>query len=201
MPLEARRAGPAASARRSRAAPSSCERLKPLPVEAVVRGYLIGSGWKDYQRTGAVCGIALPGGLRRRTACRSRSSRRRPRRPRASTTRTSAYARDRGIVGAGARGAGARARARALRARPTTRSRARHHHRGHEVRVRPRRATATLVADRRGADARLLALLAARTATRRARSPPSFDKQYVRDYLETLDWDKRPPGPAAAAPR
>ena len=39
-------------------------RLQPLPVEAVVRGYLIGSGWKDYQATGAVCGIALPPGLR-----------------------------------------------------------------------------------------------------------------------------------------
>jgi phosphoribosylaminoimidazole-succinocarboxamide synthase len=39
-------------------------KLKPLPVEAVVRGYLIGSGWKDYQKTGAVCGIALPAGLR-----------------------------------------------------------------------------------------------------------------------------------------
>ena len=38
-------------------------KLKPLPVEAVVRGYLIGSGWKDYQRSGAVCGIALPPGL------------------------------------------------------------------------------------------------------------------------------------------
>ncbi len=40
------------------------KRLKPLPLEAVVRGYLIGSGWKDYQRDGAVCGIALPAGLR-----------------------------------------------------------------------------------------------------------------------------------------
>jgi len=39
-------------------------RLRPLPVEAIVRGYLIGSGWKDYQKTGAVCGIALPAGLR-----------------------------------------------------------------------------------------------------------------------------------------
>ena len=38
-------------------------RLTPIPVEAVVRGYLIGSGWKDYQRTGAVCGIELPAGL------------------------------------------------------------------------------------------------------------------------------------------
>ena len=39
------------------------KRLKPLPLEAVVRGYLIGSGWKDYQATGAVCGIELPQGL------------------------------------------------------------------------------------------------------------------------------------------
>jgi len=40
------------------------KRLDMLPVECVVRGYLSGSGWKDYQRTGAVCGIALPAGLR-----------------------------------------------------------------------------------------------------------------------------------------
>ena len=40
------------------------KRLKPVPVEAIARGYLIGSGWKDYQRTGAVSGIALPDGLR-----------------------------------------------------------------------------------------------------------------------------------------
>lgn len=39
-------------------------RLKPLPVEAIVRGYIVGSGWKDYQRTGAICGIQLPAGLR-----------------------------------------------------------------------------------------------------------------------------------------
>jgi phosphoribosylaminoimidazole-succinocarboxamide synthase len=40
------------------------KRLQPLPVEAIVRGYLVGSGWKDYQATGAVCGIPLPGGLK-----------------------------------------------------------------------------------------------------------------------------------------
>ena len=39
------------------------KRLKPLPIEAIVRGYLVGSGWKDYKKTGAVCGIALPAGL------------------------------------------------------------------------------------------------------------------------------------------
>jgi len=40
------------------------KRLKPLPVEAIVRGYVAGSGWKDYQKTGAICGSALPDGLR-----------------------------------------------------------------------------------------------------------------------------------------
>ncbi len=39
-------------------------KLKPLPIEAIVRGYLVGSGWKDYQKTGTVCGISLPAGLR-----------------------------------------------------------------------------------------------------------------------------------------
>ena len=64
------------------------KKLKPLPVEAVVRGYIIGSGWKDYQATGAICGIQLPQGpASRRRSCPSRSSRRPPR-PRAATTRT-----------------------------------------------------------------------------------------------------------------
>jgi len=40
------------------------KKLKPLPIEAIVRGYLVGSGWKDYQKTGMVCGISLPVGLR-----------------------------------------------------------------------------------------------------------------------------------------
>ena len=40
------------------------KRLKPLPVEAIVRGYLVGSGWKEYSKTGSVCGIALPAGLK-----------------------------------------------------------------------------------------------------------------------------------------
>ena len=62
------------------------------PVECVARGYLAGSGLVDYQRTGAVCGVALPGGLRRRRrGCPSRSSPRPPRPPSATTTRTSSY--------------------------------------------------------------------------------------------------------------
>ena len=66
-------------------------KLKPLPVEAVVRGYLIGSGWKDYCKTGRVSGVALPPGSSSRNACASRSSRRAPKPRPASTTRTSRW--------------------------------------------------------------------------------------------------------------
>ena len=59
-------------------------------------------------------------------------------------------------------------------------------------------ADGKLVADRRGADARLVALLARRHVSA-GRTPPSFDKQYVRDYLETLDWGKTAPGPRLPA--
>ena len=50
-----------------------------IPFECVARGYLAGSGWAEYRKTGAVCGVRLPAGLSRRTGCPSRSSRRRPR--------------------------------------------------------------------------------------------------------------------------
>ena len=160
-----------------------------------MRGYLIGSGWKDYQQTGAVCGIALPAGLRQadrlpepiftpatkaeigapRREHRLRTRRRadRPRRspsrcatPRSrSTSAPPHYALPRGIIIADTK---------------------------FEFGVDD---DGTPDADRRGADAGFVALLAGRNVSRRARSPPSFDKQYVRDYLETLDWPKRPPAP------
>ena len=60
-------------------------RTEPVPIECVVRGYISGSGWKDYQKTGAICGIPLPAGLRESDACPSRSSRRRRRPPPATT--------------------------------------------------------------------------------------------------------------------
>ena len=66
------------------------KRLEMYPVECVARGYITGSGWKEYQETGAVCGIELPEGLQRvRRSSRSRSSPRRPRPRSATTTRTS----------------------------------------------------------------------------------------------------------------
>jgi phosphoribosylaminoimidazole-succinocarboxamide synthase len=63
------------------------KKLKPLPIEAIVRGYLIGSGWKDYQKTGTVCGIALPDGLREAEKLPKPCSRRPPRRQWAITTK------------------------------------------------------------------------------------------------------------------
>ena len=79
---------PPARAARPTAARPSAGALEMLPIECVVRGYLTGSGWKDYQATGAVCGHGCPTGCASPTSCPSRSSRRRRRRTRA-TTRTS----------------------------------------------------------------------------------------------------------------
>ena len=111
-----------------------------LPVECVVRGYLVGSGWKDYKATGAVCGIALPTGLRESdrleppvftpaTKARDRARREHPVRDDAGHGRPRA------------RGRGARREPRDLLAGAGARRGPRDHPRGHQVRVRcPRRA-------------------------------------------------------------
>ena len=62
-------------------------KFKPLMIEAVVRGYIIGSGWKDYQKSGTVCGIKLPPGLKKRNSYRKSYSHRQRKRRQASTTR------------------------------------------------------------------------------------------------------------------
>ena len=171
--------------------------LKPLPIEAVVRGYLIGSGWKDYQKTQAVCGIALPAGLRQ--------AERLPEVIFTPATKAEAGAHDENISFAQTGkliGAPLAAQVR-------------------EVAVRLYREAAEyalargiIIADTKfefGQDAqgRLYLIDEALTADssrfwpaegyRPGTSPPSYDKQYVRDYLETLDWDKSPPGPRLPA--
>ncbi len=169
-------------------------RLQALPIEAVVRGYLIGSGWKDYQASGALCGIALPAGPQAGAAAaaaavHARQQGRGRRARREHRLRRGGEAGGRGPCRQGARyGAGA------VRLRRRACARARHHHRRHQVRVRRRRGRHAH-AHGRGGDAGLLALLARRLPTAWAASPPSFDKQFVRDYLETLDWNKQAPGP------
>jgi phosphoribosylaminoimidazole-succinocarboxamide synthase len=168
-------------------------RLKALPIEAVVRGYLIGSGWKDYQSTGAVCGIALPKRLR--------MADRLPAPIFTPATKAPSGQHDENISFA--------ATAELLDESVATQVR--------DTAIALYRFAADyaltrgiIIADTKfefGQDAagRLVLIDEALTpdssrfwpaATwRPGSSPPSFDKQFVRDYLETLDWNKKAPGP------
>jgi phosphoribosylaminoimidazole-succinocarboxamide synthase len=168
-------------------------RLRALPIEAVVRGYLIGSGWKDYQQTGAVCGIALPTGLRQAD--------RLPEPIFTPATKAELGAHDENIpydrvVALIGRGLAEQVRATALAL--------------YAFAVEHALARGIIIADTKfefGVDeaGRLTLIDEALTPDssrfwpadtyRPGSSPPSFDKQYVRDYLETLDWPKRPPAP------
>ena len=175
------------------AARLECRRLEMLPIECVVRGYLSGSGWKDYKATGAVCGHRLPEGLPESDGCRSRSSRRRRRR-RAATTRTSRASRRRSwsAPSASPRRSAISLALYALRRR--LRGAARDHARRHEVRARNRRRAGALVL---GDEAMTPDSSRFWPADEYAAGgpQPSFDKQFVRDYCETLGWDKTDPGP------
>jgi len=167
-------------------------RLKPLPIEAVVRGYLAGSGWKDYQRGGAVCGIALPAGLKQAARLPA---------PIFTPATKAQEGHDENISFAQAEqliGTDLAAQVR-------------------DVSIHLYREAADYAAtrgiiiadtkfefglDERGAIVLIDEALTADSsrfwpadAYREGTSPPSYDKQYVRDYLETLDWDKTPPAP------
>jgi phosphoribosylaminoimidazole-succinocarboxamide synthase len=174
-----------------------CRRVEPLPIEVIVRGYLAGSGWKDYGRTGAVCGIPLPAGLR--------ESDRLPEplfTP--STKAEQGHDENISIEEAGAlvgRDVATRVAELAIAL----------YRRGSEI-AEP---AGIILADTKfefGTDPATGELIlidevltpdssrfwdAADYEPGRAQA--SFDKQYVRDYLETLDWDKSPPGPELPA--
>jgi phosphoribosylaminoimidazole-succinocarboxamide synthase len=172
-------------------------KLKPLPIEAVVRGYLIGSGWKDYQKTGAVCGIRLPAGLKQADKL--------PEVIFTPATKAEAGDHDENISYEQAEKLIGKALAAKVR----------------EVSIRLYREASDyarergiIMADTKfefGTDEKgNLALIdEALTADssrfwpadqyRPGTSPPSFDKQYVRDYLETLAWNKTPPAPRLPA--
>ena len=172
-------------------------RLAPLPVEAIARGYLIGSGWKDYRRTGAVCGVGLPPGLRQAD--------RLPEVIFTPSTKAEAGAHDENIDFEAAAGLIGRELAERVR----------------DVTVRVYREAAEfaagrgiLIADTKfefavDADGALVLIDEVLTpdssrfwpADRYApgASPPSFDKQFVRDYLESVGWDKTPPAPRLPA--
>ena len=169
------------------------QRLEPLPVEAVVRGYLIGSGWKDYQRSGCVCGIALPPGL----ALASRL----PSPIFTPATKAAAGQHDVNVAfEAIEKTIGAATAARVRELALAIYAYAADYARGRGI----------IIADTKfefGLDTKGQVVLMDEALTpdssrfwpvdgyREGVSPPSFDKQYVRDYLESLDWDKRPPGP------
>ncbi|HUQ26213.1 MAG TPA: phosphoribosylaminoimidazolesuccinocarboxamide synthase [Burkholderiales bacterium] len=172
------------------------KKLKPLPIEAVVRGYIIGSGWKDYQKTGKVCGIELPKGLQQAQklpapiftpATKAETGHdenisfeevvKLIGKPMAEKVRdisirlykeASEYAAKKGIIIADTK---------------------------FEFGLNEKNELVlideVLTADSSRfwpADSYQVGI-----------SPPSFDKQYVRDYLETLDWNKEPPAPKLPA--
>lgn len=172
-------------------------RLKALPVEAIVRGYIIGSGWKDYQQTGAVCGIQLPTGLS--------LAQQLPEPLFTPSTKAEVGDHDENISFEKAQavlGEDIANRVRDL-------SLAIYNDAAEYARSR-----GIIIADTKfefGLDESGEIVLIDEALTpdssrfwpldewQAGSNPPSFDKQFVRDYLETLDWDKTAPGPSLPA--
>ena len=168
------------------------KKLKPLPIEAVVRGYIIGSGWKDYQKTGKICGIELPKGLRQAEKLPQ---------PIFTPATKAAEGHDENITFAHAEALIGKELAAKVR----------------DVSVRLYKEAADfaatkgiIIADTNiefGLDSKNSLVLIDEVLTadssrfwpadsyRVGISPPSYDKQFVRDYLESLTWDKTPPAP------
>jgi len=173
------------------------KRLEPLPLEAIVRGYLIGSGWKDYQDSGSICDIALPQGLRQAD-----------RLPEVIYTPSSKAAAGQHDVNieftetARLIGLPMAEQVRDISIQIYTQA------------VEHAAARGIIIADTKfefglDEDGHLVLMDEVLTpdssrfwpeeSYRPGTSPHSYDKQYVRDYLETLDWDKQPPGPILPA--
>jgi phosphoribosylaminoimidazole-succinocarboxamide synthase len=173
------------------------KRMQALPVEAIVRGYLIGSGWKDYQQTGAVCGIELPAGLQ--------MADRLPAPIFTPSTKADVGTHDINISFAEMQAKIGAELAEQIRTV--------------SLELYNRAATYALqrgiiIADTKfefglDADGKLVLIDEILTPDssrfwpadqyQPGISPPSFDKQFVRDYLETLDWGKVAPGPELPA--
>jgi len=163
----------------------------------VVRGYLSGSGWKDYQQSGAICGIPLPRRLRLADEL--------PEPIFTPATKAAVGEHDQNIDFATVEAQLGAARAAAVRDTAI----ALYRHAAHHARAR-----GIIIADTKfefGIDAHGTLTLIDEVLTpdssrfwpastwRPGASPPSFDKQFVRDYLETLQWNKRAPGPQLPA--
>jgi phosphoribosylaminoimidazole-succinocarboxamide synthase len=168
-------------------------RLKPVLVEAIARGYIIGSGWKDYQKTGTICGIPLPAGLR--------EAEKLPQPIFTPSTKAALGAHDENIpFGEVEKLIGAE---RAREVRDATL-------RLYTEAADFARSKGIIIADTKfefGTDAAGKLYLIDEALTpdssrfwpadqyRVGASPPSFDKQYVRDWLEAQKWNKQPPAP------
>ena len=172
------------------------KKLKPLPIEAVVRGYIIGSGWKDYQKTGKVCGIELPRGLQQAQKLPQ---------PIFTPATKAETGHDENISFEEAAKLIGQPMAEKVR----------------DISIRLYKEASEyaatkgiIIADTKfefGLDPQNNIVLIDEVLTadssrfwpadsyKVGMSPPSYDKQYVRDYLETLDWDKTPPAPKLPA--
>ena len=172
-------------------------RLEPLPVEAIVRGYLIGSGWRDYQESGSVCGLRLPVGLR--------LAERLPEPLFTPSTKATAGAHDENIAFAEVENLlGKELAGRVREASLELYARASAHAAGRGVIVADTKFEFGLDAD--GALTLIDEALTPDSSRfwdaadwRPGENPKSFDKQFVRDWLTAQNWDRRPPGPELPA--
>jgi phosphoribosylaminoimidazole-succinocarboxamide synthase len=182
------------------------KRLKPLPIEAVVRGYLAGSGWKEYRESGTVCGVALPPGLR--------NAQQLPRPIFTPATKAEAGAHDENITFAQAAatiGADLAARVRDVSIALYTEAAAYALERGIIIADTKfefgldEHGTLTLMDEILTPDSsRYWPVESYAAALERGDNPPSFDKQFVRDWLEAVridgrPWNKKAPAPALPA--
>ncbi len=173
------------------------KRLKPLPIEAVVRGYIIGSGWKDYQATGKVCGIALPTGLKQAEKLPEIIFTPATKAEVGDHDENISYEETEKMIGAKL---AAQVRDVSIRLYKEASDYA--------------RERGIIIADTKFEfgldDAGTLVLIDEILTADSSRfwpadqyqpgsSPPSYDKQFVRDYLETLDWNKKAPAPKLPA--
>lgn len=172
-------------------------KLRALPVEAVVRGYLIGSGWKDYQATGSVCGIALPAGLQQ--------AQKLPEAIFTPSTKAELGAHDENIsFERSAELLGPELAEEVRRVSLALYNEAAAYALGRGIIIADTKFEFGLDAD--GTLHLIDEVLTPDSSRfwpvdeyRIGISPPSFDKQFVRDYLESLTWNKQPPAPSLPA--
>jgi phosphoribosylaminoimidazole-succinocarboxamide synthase len=169
------------------------KRLKAVPVEAIARGYLIGSGWKDYRKTGSLCGIELPKNLQQAQQLPAPIFTPSTKAPKGTHDENIGFDDVVKLVGAGL----------AAQVRDATLA-------IYEFAAAYAAERGIIIADTKfefgtDADGKLYVMDEMLTPDssrfwpadqyKVGISPPSYDKQFVRDYLETLDWNKRAPGP------